>query len=128
MALLGAIATDVYLPDAAQTKVKGRPVKADRTLSVMNLTTEPLISERSGGDLERMERETGRSLSGALFVFSESELPISDKSTQSEGAWIIKRGKVFEIVNTGEWEDPDIGYFEYIAALLDPQPELPEAP
>ncbi len=128
MALLGSLPTDVYLPDAAATKVKGRFVRADRTLSVMNITTEPLMTERTGGDLERQERETGRSLIGALTVFAETELPVTDRVTQTEGAWIVKRGKVYEVTNLGEWEDASIGYFEYIAELMDPQPTLPEAP
>lgn len=128
MALLGSLPTDVYLPDAAATKVKGRWVKADRTLSVMNITTEPLMTDRTGGDQERQERETGRSLIGALTVFSETELPVTDRVTQTEGAWIVKRGKVYEVTSVGEWEDASIGYFEYIAELMDPQPTLPEEP
>ncbi len=128
MALLGSLPTDVYLPDAAATKVKGRWVAADRTLSVMNITTEPLMTDRTGGDQERQERETGRSLIGALTVFAETELPVTDRVTQTEGAWIVKRGKVYEVTNTGEWEDASIGYFEYIAELMDPQPTLPDEP
>lgn len=126
MALLGAIATDVWLPDAAATLTKGRFTPATRTKTSMMITTEPLMTDRTGGDQERQERETGRSLIGALTVFAETELPVADRATQTEGAWIVKRGKAYEITNTGEWEDDSIGYFEYIAELLDPQPDLTE--
>lgn len=130
MALLGQRLTDVYLPldptDDTGRHVNGRWVPAARALSQLYLTTEPLNLERTGGDRERIERMTGRHMVGSLTVFSETDLPAMSPGTQDECAWVVKRGRVYELVNTGEWEDDSLGHFEYIAALMDPAPTLPE--
>lgn len=125
MTLLGAVSTPVYR-GVARTFTNGRlpaDTIAGRGAAVnIDLTIEPLSARQSGGDRERVERLTGRSLLGGLRVFSESELKTDNPATQTGPDWIYWRGAYYDVIAVGYWGDDTLGHYECFAARMEPQP------
>jgi hypothetical protein len=128
VSLLGEVLTDVYIPDEAGEHVGGRWVEADRTLTQILLSMSSIASMRRSGTVERIERLTGRSLGGGLEIYSETELKTADENAGTDAYWVRFQSRTYDIVSASYWYDPDgsMSYWECYAALMDPQPTLPE--
>lgn len=126
MSLLGEKLTDTYPPTAAGSHVGGRWVAGTRQLEQILLSISPITGKQSG-TVERVERETGRSLTGGLEIYSETELEVTDLETKIEGRWIRFQGRTYETISAAYWpDDGGLACWECYATLMNPQPTLPE--
>lgn len=127
MTLLGSQLIDVWR-SAAGSYVDGRWTPGARTLTQINISLNPLISGKTGGSVERLERETGHSLTGGLWLFTETALQTDDPPTKTLADWVVYRGVVYQVLNVADWDDPDgdLDCHEYFAYRLNPQPTLPD--
>lgn len=125
MTLLDEETVPYYPPGAASDFSGGRWAPSARTAATRIVTIEPLISERTGGEVEQIERLTGRSLTGGIRVFCETALHALDPFAKTEGGWVVWQGKTYEIVSLGTWPGGTLTHYEALAAIMDPQPVLP---
>lgn len=126
MTLIDEAAVPWYTAPVASQPVKGRIEPAVRVAGSKVVTVEPLMAgDRSGGELEQVERLSGRSLIGGLRVFSETEIKALDKQTGTEGDWLVWQGKTYEIISVGSWPGSSLSHWEALAAYMDKQPTLP---
>lgn len=117
MSMLGEGPRTVYTGGAPSIE-KGRAVKAtlaSRDQGTLDMTIETM----SKGRLDQITRSSGRTYTGGIVAFSESPL------LNEPPAWIVYMDQVYEVSSVGgESDGPEdpMGYHEYEALLMSPQP------